>query len=96
VFNAGSGVRTTVSEVACKIARVLGKNIDPEISGKYRVGDIRHCFPDISKAQSILGYEPAWDLEDGMVDLAAWLEGQIAHDRFSEMTEELTARGLVV
>lgn len=96
VFNVGSGVQHTVSEVACKIARVLGKNIEPEISGKYRVGDIRHCFPDISEAQKILGYQPAWDLEDGLVDLAAWLEGQIAHDRFSEMKEELASRGLVV
>ncbi len=96
VFNVGSGVRQTVSEVACKIARVLGKNIAPEISGKYRVGDIRHCFPDISEARKVLGFQPMWDLEDGLVDLAAWLEGQIAHDHFSEMKEELASRGLVV
>ncbi len=96
VFNIGSGTQYQVSEVARKVARVLGKNIEPEIAGKYRVGDIRHCFPDISQARNILGYEPTWDLEDGLVDLAAWLEGQIAHDRFSEMTDELASRGLVV
>jgi len=96
VFNVGSGQQFTVGEVARKMAGVLGKNIEPEIAGKYRVGDIRHCFPDISQARQILGYEPTWDLEDGLVDLAAWLEGQIAHDRFSEMKEELASRGLVV
>ena len=96
VFNIGSGTQYTVSEVARKVAHVLGKDIEPEISGRYRVGDIRHCFPDISQARKILGYEPTWDLEDGLVDLAAWLEGQLAHDCFSEMKEDLAARGLVV
>ncbi len=96
VFNIGSGTQYTVSEVARKMARVLGKNIEPEVSGKYRVGDIRHCFPDITLAREVLGFEPTWDLEDGLVDLAAWLEGQIALDRVSEMKEELASRGLVV
>lgn len=96
VFNVGSGYRITVSEVAQRMADVLGKRIEPEIAGKYRVGDIRHCFPDISLAQSILGYRPSMTLEDGLLDLAAWLDGQVAYDRFSEARAELTARGLVV
>lgn len=96
VFNIGSGRQYTVCEVAQKMAAVLGKNIEPEIAGKYRVGDIRHCYPDISQAQSVLGFEPSWDLEEGLVDLAAWLEGQVAFDHFSEMKEELASRGLVV
>ncbi len=96
VFNVGSGRPCRVSEVARKLAQVLGKRIEPQIVGKYRVGDIRHCFPDISKAREVLGYEPAVTLEDGLVDLAAWLEGQIALDRCGEMTEELSSRGLVV
>jgi dTDP-L-rhamnose 4-epimerase len=97
VFNIGSGRQITIKEVAERMARTLGKsNIEPEIAGKYRVGDIRHCFPDISRARSILGYEPAVGLEDGLLDLAAWLDGQKANDRFSEARAELTARGLVV
>lgn len=97
VFNIGSGRQITIREVAERIARTLGKsNIEPEIAGKYRVGDIRHCFPDISLARSILGYEPSVGLEDGLLDLAAWLDGQKADDRFSEARAELTARGLVV
>ena len=96
VFNVGSGVQYTVSEVARRMARILGKDIEPEISGRYRVGDIRHCFPDISLAREVLGYCPEVSLEDGLLDLAAWLEGQIAEDRFIEAKQELAARGLVV
>src|SRR5579884_156801 len=97
VFNIGSGRQITIKEVAQRIAKTLGKtNIEAEIAGKYRVGDIRHCFPDISRARSILGYEPSVELEDGLLDLAAWLDGKEAHDRFNEAREELTARGLVV
>ncbi len=96
VFNVGSGTQVTIGEVAARIASVLGKRIEPEIAGKYRVGDIRHCFPDISLARRILGYEPATQLEDGLLDLAAWLDEQVANDRSSEAKDELAARGLVV
>lgn len=96
VFNVGSGETVRVREAACRMASILGKRIDPEISGKYRVGDIRHCFPDISLARRVLGYQPAVKLEDGLVDLAAWLDGKVAYDRSVEARAELTARGLVV
>lgn len=96
VFNIGSGTQVRIREVAKRMAAVLGKSIEPEIAGKYRVGDIRHCFPDISLARRILGYAPSVGLEDGLLDLAAWLDGQVAHDRFSEAKAELAARGLVV
>jgi dTDP-L-rhamnose 4-epimerase len=96
VFNIGSGQSITVREVALKLAKVLGKRLDPEITGDYRVGDIRHCFPDISLAQRVLNYKPRMTLERGMLDLAEWLELQTAHDRFNEMRQELASRGLVV
>ena len=96
IFNVGSGHVIKVKDVARKLAKVLGKSIEPEVSGKYRVGDIRHCFPDIDLARRVLGYKPSVNLEDGMRDLAAWLEQQTAPDRFNEMRAELTARGLVV
>ncbi len=96
VFNVGSGQKVSVREVASKLARVLGQNVEPEITGSYRVGDIRHCFPDISLAQNIFGYEPQVKLEDGMRDLAKWLQRQTAPDRFNEMRHELASRGLVV
>jgi dTDP-L-rhamnose 4-epimerase len=96
VFNVGSGQKISVKEVARRLAKVLGRNLDPEITGNYRVGDIRHCFPDISLAQRVLGYKPKVALEDGMRDLAGWLQRQTAPDRFNEMRKELASRGLVV
>jgi dTDP-L-rhamnose 4-epimerase len=96
VFNVGSGQKITIMEVATKLARVLAKKIEPEVTGEYRVGDIRHCFPDISRAATVLGYKPRVTLENGMRDLAEWLEQQTAQDRFNEMREELASRGLVV
>jgi dTDP-L-rhamnose 4-epimerase len=97
VFNIGSGRSYTIVEIAEKLARILRKDhITAEISGKYRVGDIRHCFSDISKAKTILGYEPEVTLEDGLFELAEWLEGQTAEDKVNEASRELATRGLTV
>jgi dTDP-L-rhamnose 4-epimerase len=60
------------------------------------MGDIRHCFADITLAREILGYKPEVTLEEGLVSLAGWLEGQAAIDRVAEAGAELTARGLTV
>jgi dTDP-L-rhamnose 4-epimerase len=97
VFNVGSGRPQTVRAIASRLARVLGKEgIEPEIMGKYRVGDIRHCFADIGKAQRVLGYQPQVTLDDGMGELAAWLAGQAAVDKVAQASAELAARGLTV
>jgi dTDP-L-rhamnose 4-epimerase len=95
-FNVGSGQSYSVRDVADMIAGVLGKNIVPDICGKYRVGDIRHCFADISLAQSVLGYRPAVMLEDGLGELADWLRNQTAQDRVADASRELATRGLTV
>lgn len=97
VFNIGSGQPSTVLDLARRMARVLGcEKLDPEITHRYRVGDIRHCYPDLSRARSVLGYQPRVTLEKGLVDLASWLEGQAAIDRVETARQELAARGLTV
>lgn len=96
VFNIASGRQYTIRELGQRIARALGKNLEPEITGKYRAGDIRHCFADISKARELLGYEPRVNLEEGLADLSDWLGGQVAYDRVAESRNELAARGLMV
>ncbi len=97
VFNVGSGHAYTIVEIAERLSRILNKaDLTPQINGKYRVGDIRHCFADISKAKAILGYQPKVTLEDGLIELAEWLEGQSAEDKVSEASNELAARGLTV
>jgi dTDP-L-rhamnose 4-epimerase len=94
--NVGSGRSVTVLEIADKLARTLDVEIAPEISGAYRVGDIRHCFADISLARAALGYEPEQRLEDGMAEIASWLEGQVATDHVDRAAEELRNRGLTL
>ncbi len=97
VFNVGSGQAYTVQEIAARMARTLGReDITPEITGKYRAGDIRHCFADISLAREVLGYAPQVSLEEGLREIAVWLEGQVAHDRVAEASSELAQRGLTV
>jgi dTDP-L-rhamnose 4-epimerase len=95
-INVGSGRAHTVRDVAALLCAALGRSIEPEICGKYRVGDIRHCTADISLARRALGYEPAVTLEDGLVELSEWLSDQAADDRVAEASRELATRGLTV
>jgi dTDP-L-rhamnose 4-epimerase len=96
-INISSGKAMTVKEVAERtVAAINRPGIQPAITGKYRAGDIRHCFADISLAKQVLGWEPRMTLEKGLEDLASWLEGQTAVDRGVEANAELAARGLMV
>jgi dTDP-L-rhamnose 4-epimerase len=95
VFNVGSGRASTVLAIAEKLAIALDKpNIEPELTGKYRTGDIRNCFADISKARAILGYKPVYGLEDGLAELVEWLVTQSPEDHSSAAARELAERGL--
>jgi len=95
--NVGSGESVSVREIAERLAQVTGRqDIEAEVTGKFRVGDIRHCFADVSLAREVLGYEPQIALDDGMSELAEWLEGQTAEDRVESAHGELAARGLTL
>ena len=96
VFNIGSGVDRSVTEVARSIARALHRNdIEPEIVGKSRVGDIRHCFCDGRKAAETIGFRAERDFDEGLAELAEWVAGQSADDRVDQARAELEAKGLV-
>jgi dTDP-L-rhamnose 4-epimerase len=96
-INVSSGTPMTVAEVATRTIRALGhSDIEPDITGKYRMGDIRHCFADISLAKKLLDWQPVVTLEQGLQDLAAWLMGQTAVDHGVEARTELAVRGLMV
>lgn len=97
VFNIGSGKVRTVQAIAESLATVMDKKaISPEVTGKYRVGDIRHCFSDISKAREMLNYQPSMPFDTGLAELAEWLKDQVAWDRVDQASRELSARGLTV
>jgi dTDP-L-rhamnose 4-epimerase len=93
-INVGSGESVNVLEIAAKLAATLGKQIGPEVTRCYRVGDVRHCFADVSRAERLLGYVPEVQLDAGIAELAAWLEGQVATDRVEQASAELASRGL--
>ena len=96
VFNIGSGRDRSVTEVARELARAMGRNdIEPQIVGKSRIGDIRHCFCDGSKSGETLGFTPRKDFQEGLAELAEWVAVQTADDRVDEARAELEARGLV-
>jgi dTDP-L-rhamnose 4-epimerase len=93
--NVASGRSVSVAELATRLAQALGKDrIEPRVTGNYRVGDIRHCFADISLARDALRFEPRVGLEEGMDDFADWLDGQVAIDRVEHAARELAQRGL--
>lgn len=97
IFNIGSGKSYTILEIAQKIASVVGKeSLYPVISFKYRFGDIRHCYSDITLAKKVLGYQPLVNLDDGLNEFASWLDGQSADDQFDMAATELAERGLAV
>jgi dTDP-L-rhamnose 4-epimerase len=96
-LNVGSGRACTIREIAERVAEATGReDLRPVLTGKYRAGDIRHCFADITQARAALGYEPRVALEAGLAELAGWLRGQEAPDRADEAGAELAARGLTV
>jgi len=94
-LNVGSGKPVTVTEVAAEIADAMGTPSRAEITGKYRSGDIRHCFADISQISSVLGYKPRVKFKDGVAELVNWLRSQESQDNTQEALEHLATRGLV-
>jgi len=93
-LNLGTGVPTSILEVARTIAQGLGKAIEPEIAAQYRAGDIRHCYADTQLAEELLGFKARIPFDDGMRDLLTWLDGQQAEDAVDAAREALVARGL--
>jgi dTDP-L-rhamnose 4-epimerase len=94
-LNVGSGAACTVTELAAALGRALGIEKEPELEGRFRVGDIRHCFADISRAKTLLGWSPRVELEDGIRELAEWAQGQRPEDRSDRANAELAERGVI-
>jgi dTDP-L-rhamnose 4-epimerase len=81
VINVGNGVPIRMRRVAEILAAALDKAIEPVVTQKFRAGDIRHCYADVTKARRLLGYEPKMTHEQGLRELAGWLlEKQAKHE----------------
>ena len=96
-INIASGEALSVREIAEILALALDKDIAPEIVGKYRRGDIRHCFADISKARRLLHWEPQHAFRHGVTELVAWVQAQRdARDSVHSAWDELQCQGLLL
>jgi dTDP-L-rhamnose 4-epimerase len=92
-LNIGSGSPVTIREVALELGHALGLQLPANITGKYRAGDVRHCFADITAATQVLGYSPRTSLQEGLEELA--VESQQAEDKVDQALEQLNVHGLV-
>jgi dTDP-L-rhamnose 4-epimerase len=96
-INVGSGKPTSIIELAEILIKLYKRNVKPYVSYKYRKGDIRHCYADISRARQLLGYEPTIRLEDGLKDLVKWANEHkwAAADLSDKAIRELEERKLI-
>jgi dTDP-L-rhamnose 4-epimerase len=97
VFNVGTGRSLSILDLAeVLIDHLSDGQVEPEIVGQYRSGDIRHCFADISKIRETLGFVPQVAFEDGVADLISWVREQQAEDSFHLVDRELKDKDLIV
>jgi dTDP-L-rhamnose 4-epimerase len=94
-FNVGTGNPISIKAVAQTLAKLYGSSVKPQIANKYRKGDVRHCFADITKIQDKLGFDPKIGFEEGMKELITWGKQAEAKDKFDEATKELESKGLL-
>ena len=94
-INVATGCRIRVRELAERLAGALNSGLEPELTGQFRAGDIRHCFADVTLAREVLGFRAERTLDDGLPELAEWVARQTVHDRGDEALAELRAHGLV-
>lgn len=71
----------------------IGSGIN--VSGDFRIGDIRHCYADLSQAKQLLKFTPKVSIEDGLNLFCDWLVTQAPeNDQSEKALEELASKGL--
>lgn len=94
-LNIGSGIPTSVATLADTLLKVSGFNVPIQVTGQFRLGDIRHCYANISQAKKYLGFTPKVSLVNGLKQFCRWaLMQQVQVDRSSQAELELKKRGL--
>jgi dTDP-L-rhamnose 4-epimerase len=94
VFNVGFGEPTDVLTVAKTLINKYGINVPINITGNYRLGDIRHNFADLTKIKKI-GFEPKFNFEQGISVFCEWVnEQEIMESKYEDSINEMKQRGL--
>ncbi len=94
-INIATGRGTSVKEVARLLMKLEGKDLGLELPDRFRPGDVRHCTADISRARSLLGYEPKVTLEKGLEELHAWSRDRPSEDHVRQAHQELAVHGIL-
>jgi len=96
IFNVGTGVQTTISEVAEELKKLYNKDIEINISGQFRLGDIRHNFADTGKIKAKLDFHPMITFKEGLLRFTNWvLQQDVQEIRFKESLEEMKIKGFL-
>ena len=94
-FNVGSGEKIDVLTVANTLKEKYGSNVNINVSGNYRLGDIRHNLGDLTKIRTLLGYEPKVKFTEGISNFVDWVEKQnVESDNYEASIEEMKKKGL--
>ncbi|MDY7096625.1 MAG: NAD-dependent epimerase/dehydratase family protein [Pseudomonadota bacterium] len=96
VFNVGTGVPVSVMEVANTLVRLYEADTSIEITGNFRLGDIRHNYADMSRIKDALGFTPAWSFEEGITQLVAWAKASGPQSSaYEKSLSEMREKGLL-
>ena len=96
IFNVGTGIATTVLDVAHMLVKNYGIDVPVRVTGSYRAGDIRHNYADISKVEKLLGFKPSVSFKEGLKKFTDWVSSQaIAESRYDESIQEMKEKGLM-
>jgi dTDP-L-rhamnose 4-epimerase len=95
VFNVGTGVAIPVMQVASLLVNHYGIEVPLQITGNYRLGDIRHNFADLTKIERLLGFKPAYSFEEGLRRFTDWVNQQeVQASKYEDSINEMKAKGL--
>jgi dTDP-L-rhamnose 4-epimerase len=94
-INVATGRPIRIADLARRLASALGTHLEPELTGEFRAGDIRHCFADVRRARDLLAFEAFRSIDEGLPELADWVARQQVEESGDEAVALLRARGLV-
>lgn len=95
-INIGSGKPISILRLAEILLDLYKVKLKPQISEKYRKGDVRHCYANIDLAKNILDYEPSVIIEDGLKELVTYARANdwASEGLFEKSLKELEERKL--
>jgi dTDP-L-rhamnose 4-epimerase len=96
VINIGSGIGTSVVDVARQLMISLGNEVPLRVTGEYRMGDIRHNIADITRFCNLLPGGPRISLAEGLARFASWVKTQpLPEDFLDAANNQLRERKLM-